>query len=87
MFIRGRVHGVSFRVSVARRAQSSGLTGWVRNRFDGSVEVMAEGSPTALSSLRVFCADGPRGAHVRDLEVHDETETGEFVAFSVRPDA
>ncbi len=66
--VRGRVQGVGFRWHVRERARSLGLSGRVRNRPDGSVEVEAEGSVEALESLREVLRDGPPGAQVRDLE-------------------
>ena len=64
LLIHGRVHGVGFRSSCTRRAQDLGITGWVRNRHDGSVEVQAEGSPHAIAELRAWCEQGPPGARV-----------------------
>lgn len=85
--IRGRVQGVFFRASVVERARAADVVGWVRNRFDGAVEVVAEGPDEALRSLRDYCRKGPPGAHVRELELIDEPETGEFDAFDVRSEA
>lgn len=84
--IRGRVQGVLFRTSAAEQARNLGLTGWVRNRFDGSVEICAEGAPDALVILRSWCSHGPPGAHVRITDESKENATNEFVEFRVRSD-
>jgi acylphosphatase len=87
IFIRGRVQGVFFRASIIERARADGLTGWVRNRFDGAVETVAEGPVEALDALAAYCKKGPTGAVVRELKIEDEQETGEFDAFNVRSEA
>lgn len=84
--IRGRVQGVFFRASVAELARSLGLRGWVRNRFDGTVECVAEGEASNVLVLRRYCERGPGGAAVERVEFFDEPESGAFNAFSVRAD-
>jgi acylphosphatase len=69
--VRGRVQGVGFRWFVEREAQVLGLYGWVRNNFDGSVEVLATGSREQLNELRRRLREGPRAARVDDV---DESE-------------
>ena len=85
--VRGRVQGVFFRASILDRAQMLGLSGWVRNRSDGGVEVVAEGEADALRALGTYAARGPRGADVHDVEILEEPESGEFTGFAIRPDA
>ena len=85
--IRGRVQGVFFRASVVEHARDAGIVGWVRNRFDGAVEVVAEGPIEALARLRDYCGKGPPGAFVGAVELIDEPETGEFDSFGVRSEA
>ena len=80
----GLVQGVNFRAYTVRRAHSLGLKGWVRNRADGAVEVVAEGSPKALESLLSFLHDGPPSARVTEVEAKWEPATGEFNEFRVR---
>jgi acylphosphatase len=87
LFIRGRVQGVCFRASIIERAVPAGLTGWVRNRFDGAVEAVIEGKAGALDDLHAYCRKGPPGAVVREYEIVEETETGEFDSFGFRSDA
>ena len=85
--IRGRVQGVFFRASAVEQARDLGLTGWIRNRHDGSIELVAEGTGDTLAVLRSWCAHGPAGANVREVEELKAAATGEFVEFRVRSDA
>ena len=64
MTVRGNVQGVGYRASCLRRANDLGLSGWVRNMPDGTVEVEAEGPLLALTELRLWCEKGPRHAQV-----------------------
>ena len=66
--IRGRVQGVGFRWFVEREAHILGIAGWVRNRSDGTVEVLAIGTRDQLSGLRSRLREGPRAARVDDVE-------------------
>lgn len=66
--VRGRVQGVGFRWFVRERARALGLTGWVRNRDDGSVEVLALGEEASLRQLRTLLGTGPSGARVSEVE-------------------
>jgi acylphosphatase len=74
--VQGRVQGVGFRMSVARRAASLGVAGSVRNLRDGSVEAVFEGEPDLVESLVDYCRRGPLGAAVSGVEVSDETPEG-----------
>ena len=67
--IRGRVQGVGYRAACARRACELGLTGWVRNRVDGSVEAAFVGPPDRLETMRAWLHRGPPSAHVASVEV------------------
>ena len=84
LIIRGRVQGVFFRASAQEFAQSLGLTGWVRNRIDDSVELVAEGEPERLTVMREWSRHGPSGAVVEAVEEILDSETGEFFSFYVR---
>ena len=66
--VHGRVQGVGFRWFVEREAHMLGVAGWVRNRPDGSVEVLAMGSRDQLLGLRARLRQGPRAARVDDVE-------------------
>ena len=65
--VSGRVQGVGFRWFVEREAATLGLTGWVRNREDGSVEVMATGTHNQLAALYRSLHEGPRAARVDEV--------------------
>jgi acylphosphatase len=62
--ITGRVQGVGFREALREEAARLGLTGWVRNRADGSVEALAQGSQEALAALLAWAHRGPPAARV-----------------------
>jgi acylphosphatase len=79
----GRVQGVSFREGTKRHAERRGVTGWVRNRPDGSVEAVLEGAPSDVLSLVESCRVGPPWARVDRIDVHDEPPEG-LTGFSVR---
>ncbi len=66
--VRGRVQGVGFRWYVEREAGTLGIAGWVRNNFDGSVEVLSMGTREQLAQLRSRLRAGPRAARVDDVE-------------------
>ena len=68
LVVRGRVQGVGFRWFVRETARGLGLSGWVRNHADGSVEVTAAGPPDAMARLEAAVRAGPPGAHVTDVE-------------------
>jgi acylphosphatase len=81
--IRGKVQGVFFRESTRQEATRLGLTGWVKNRDDGSVEAVAEGEPAVLEEFIRWCHRGPQAARVTDVERTDGEPTGEFRTFTV----
>ncbi len=83
MFISGYVQGVFFRENTKRKANSLEVTGWVRNREDGRVEAVFEGSEQEVKSMIEFCRHGPPRASVTDLEVHWEKYTEEFEGFEI----
>jgi acylphosphatase len=66
--VRGRVQGVGFRWFVQREAQALGIGGWVRNDFEGNVEVVASGTEQQLAALAAKLKDGPRAARVDSVE-------------------
>jgi acylphosphatase len=72
VIVHGRVQGVFFRDTTRRTAESRGVSGWVRNNPDGSVEAVFEGPEEAVDSMVRFAQEGPRGAMVEHVEVHDE---------------
>jgi len=82
--VHGRVQGVSFRYYTQRRASSLDVTGYVRNVWDGTVEVVAEGSREALEELLAFLRVGPRAAMVTQVDTEWPVPTGAFTYFEVR---
>jgi acylphosphatase len=80
----GDVQGVGFRAFVLRRGLTYGLTGWVRNRMDGAVELVAEGPRAALDSLLADLHVGPSASTVDRVETRWEPATSEFMVFGVR---
>lgn len=82
--VRGQVQGVGFRYLVRHEALRLGLTGWVANRNDGSVECEAQGQRGALEELVEVLAAGPPGASVDDLEVDWTPVAAGFEGFAIR---
>jgi acylphosphatase len=82
--VRGFVQGVGFRWFVRSEANRLGLGGWVCNRADGSVEVVAEGPQETLEVLAERLWSGPAGAVVDDVEVAWSGGTGAFSRFEIR---
>jgi acylphosphatase len=72
VIVYGRVQGVFFRDSTRREATEHGVSGWARNRGDGSVEAVFEGAPEGVAQLVSFCRRGPRGASVERIECFEE---------------
>lgn len=82
--ISGEVQGVGYRYFARRRAQALGLRGYAMNLADGSVEVVAEGSPALLAQLLEQLRRGPISARVSDTQADWSDSTNEFREFSVR---
>ncbi|HEX3237254.1 MAG TPA: acylphosphatase [Gaiellaceae bacterium] len=74
--IYGFVQGVGFRFGVERAANTRRVAGWVRNRPDGAVEAVFEGTPEDVEALVDFCRRGPRSAEVERVEVEVESAEG-----------
>lgn len=81
--VRGRVQGVAFRWYTRQRALSLGLTGWVRNRPDGSVQILAEGEPGDLETFCDWTARGPDHARVDHQEIAWSEAAGKFDDFLI----
>ena len=82
--IAGRVQGVYFRASTRQQAQMLGITGWVINCPDGSVEAVAEGPKSKIEELIAWCHQGPDGARVNQVEVRWEAAQNAFRDFSIK---
>ncbi len=81
--VKGRVQGVGFRWYVEREARTLGLSGWVRNRADGSVEVLAAGSNEQLNLLYDKLRQGPRAARVDDVDVEETAPLSDMGTFRI----
>ncbi|MDR2796833.1 MAG: acylphosphatase [Treponema sp.] len=82
--IRGRVQGVGFRYSAIHEARRLGLSGWVRNRSDGAVEVWSEGPPEKQTSFLKWLHRGPPSARVDSLRYEPRRPTGKYSNFSIQ---
>lgn len=83
LLISGDVQGVGYRTWARKQARDLGLVGWVKNREDGTVEVVAEGAKKELEELANRCKRGPDFAWVEKMEAVWEKSTDEFVGFEV----
>jgi acylphosphatase len=81
--VHGRVQGVGFRQYTSERATSLGLNGFVRNQWDGTVEVVAEGEEKDINELLAWLKTGPPLARVSRVDVHWQAPTGEITGFEV----
>jgi len=84
VLIKGRVQGVFFRGEACEEAQRLGLSGWVRNKWDGSVEAVFEGEKVAIEEMIGWCYKGPPAAIVKEVEIKWEEYKEEFTSFSIR---
>jgi len=82
--VSGRVQHVGFRYFVYDAASREGISGWVRNLADGSVEVAAEGEAEAIDRFDRTLRQGPRGARVEAVETDITQPTGRLVGFMIR---
>ncbi|MFC1533009.1 acylphosphatase [Thermodesulfobacteriota bacterium] len=83
LIIEGRVQGVWFRDSTREKAAELGVNGWVKNRFDGTVEVLAEGSEEEVGKLIDWCHQGPPYAKVSRVSQGREEYRGEYDSFAI----
>lgn len=83
ILVTGKVQGVFFRASALAEAQRLGLSGWVQNLPDGSVEAVAEGEREAVDAFASWCRVGPPAARVEGVKVRYEPHQGEFRTFTV----
>jgi acylphosphatase len=85
--VEGRVQGVGFRAFVISRAEQMGLAGWVRNCWDGTVEIVAEGERETLEKLLSAIRKGPPASYVSGVKTDWGTASGEFNRFNARSTA
>lgn len=83
VYVSGEVQGVFFRAKTREVAQQLGLSGWVRNLYDGRVEALFEGEEDKVEEAIEFCRRGPPAAQVTNLDVKREEWIGEFQQFMV----
>ncbi|HDP25429.1 MAG TPA: acylphosphatase [Deltaproteobacteria bacterium] len=82
--IHGRVQGVWFRASTQEKAIEHGVTGWVRNTSDGSVEAHVQGEDAAVEKLILWCHTGPSGARVEQVEIRPSLVEPDLTTFTIR---
>ncbi len=82
--VRGRVQGVGFRFFTVREAQRRGIRGWVRNEWDGSVRIVAEGKKEDLEAFLEAVRRGPPLARVEEMEVRWSRQLEGFPDFGIR---
>ncbi|MEE9614893.1 MAG: acylphosphatase [Thermodesulfobacteriota bacterium] len=84
LLVEGLVQGVFFRARTAETANRHGVTGWVRNNPDGTVEALIEGEEGSVKDVVEWCRKGPQGARVTGMNTRWEEYTGEFDDFSIQ---
>jgi acylphosphatase len=81
--ITGNVQGVGYRYSMFYAAKNYGVTGWVRNRTDGSVEAVVEGNEKGVADFIQWAHKGPSLCHVDHIDVAEDV--GHFTEFEIKP--
>lgn len=87
IIVTGRVQGVSYRAATQKTANHLGIVGWVRNKADGSVEILAEGHPDQLQQFQAWCAKGPLWARVEKLAISEVPYAEPYTCFEIVRDA
>jgi acylphosphatase len=87
LVVRGRVQGVGFRYAMQDAATMHGVTGWVRNRRDGTVEAFVQGEAPAVDAVFAWCRRGPPAARVDAVESFAATPDPAILDFSHAPTA
>lgn len=85
--ITGRVQGVFYRESMRRRANQLGVTGWVRNLADGSVEAVVQGDASAVEQMIEWAHHGPESARVDKVDIESVGDNVHFSTFDKKPTA
>ncbi len=80
----GKVQGVFFRQNTISKAKALNITGYTLNTHDGTVEIMAQGTPENIDALIAWCHHGPERARVDKVEVKDVEEKSSFRSFELR---
>ena len=84
LIVSGRVQGVCFRAETQRAAKTFGVSGWVRNKRDGTVEAVVEGAKQDVMSLINWCKTGPPLSRVEKVDVTWQDCQGELSEFGIR---
>jgi acylphosphatase len=82
--ISGRVQGVFFRMETLEEARKTGVSGWVKNKQEGTVEAVFEGEKALVDSVIQWCRQGPPVSRVDNVDIEWEPYTGKFTGFSIR---
>lgn len=82
--ISGKVQGVFFRMETLEEARKTGVSGWVKNKQDGTVEAVFEGEKALVDSVIQWCRQGPPVSRVDNVDIEWEPYTGKFTGFSIR---
>ena len=85
--VQGVVQGVGYRYAMVAAAEAAGVTGWVRNRRDGTVEAVVQGDGAAVLAVVAWCERGPPGARVDAVEVSDVAVDDTLAGFELRASA
>ena len=83
--VSGRVQGVGYRVSLQDEARKLGISGWVRNRSDGTVEAVLQGSPESVDALIAWARRGPPGSRVTEVKESAAPDEPHHARFELRP--
>jgi len=84
LVVHGSVQGVGFRFAAREAASECSVTGWVRNLTDGSVEIVAQGSPNAVARMTAWAQRGPGHAAVERVQVETLAASSKLEAFEIR---
>ncbi len=87
LVVRGRVQGAYFRATAQRAARQHALSGWVKNRPDGALEIVAEGEEDDVKDFLAWSHAGPSTARVDTVDVRWRSYTGEYTDFRITPDS
>lgn len=85
LIVHGRVQGVGYRYGMLAVAKHVQISGWVRNRSDGTVEAIVQGTTEAIEKILDWARRGPSGAAVSRVEIHEDTEQQIYEGFIQRP--